>query len=224
MEVLMTAGLYTAVALGTLADLLDHLGGIAPERVRLHPAPGTATGEDVLNVHDQAGWLCELVDGVLVEKARGFRESFLAAALIIILGNFVRPRNLGLVTAPDGVMRLAAGLVRIPDVAFIAWDRLPNRRVSTAPIPALAPHLAIEVLSAGNTTREIAWKCREYFAAGVQLAWLVDPETRTVVVHTPPEDSTTLHEEDTLEGGMVLTGFMLSVREFFAELDRQGNG
>jgi Uma2 family endonuclease len=110
----------------------------------------------------------------------------------------VRPRNLGLVTAPDGMMRLAAGLVRIPDVAFIAWDRLPNRRVPTDPIPALAPNLAVEVLSAGNTTREIARKCREYFAAGVQLVWLVDPETRTVVVHTTPEDSTILHEEDTL--------------------------
>ena len=144
----MTAGLGSTVALETLADLLDHLGGIAPERVRLSPAPGTATEEDVLYVHDHAGRLCELVDGVLVEKAMGFRESFLAAALIIILGNFVRPRNLGLVTAPDGMVRLAAGLVRIPAVAFISWDRLPNRRVPTAPIPALAPNLAVEVLSA----------------------------------------------------------------------------
>ena len=153
----------------------------------------------------------------------GFRESFLAAALITILGNFVRPRNLGLVTAPDGMVRLAAGLVRIPDVAFISWDRLPNRRVPTAPIPALAPNLAVEVLSAGNTPREMARKCREYFAAGVQLVWLVDPETRTIVVHTAPEDSTLLHTEDTLEGGMVLPGFALSVRAFFAELDRQGD-
>jgi Uma2 family endonuclease len=223
MERLMTAGLGPAVALETLADLLDHLGGIAPERVRLSPAPGTATEEDVLHVHDHAGRLCELVDGVLVEKAMGFRESFLAAALIIILGNFVRPRNLGLVTAPDGMMCLAAGLVRIPDVAFISCDRLPNRRVPTAPIHALAPNLAVEVLSVGNTAREMARKCREYFAAGVQLVWLVDPETRTIVVHTAPEDSTTLHAEGTLEGGMVLPGFALSVQGFFAELDRQGN-
>src|SRR4029434_7827249 len=104
----MPFGPYSAVALETLADLLDHLGGIAPERVRLSPAPGTATEEDVLYVHDHAGRLCELVDGVLVEKAMGFRESFLAAALIIILGNFVRPRHLGLGTAPYGMGRLDA--------------------------------------------------------------------------------------------------------------------
>jgi hypothetical protein len=51
----------------------------------------------------------------------------------------------------------------------------------------------------------------------------VDPETRTIVVHTAPEDSTLLHVEDTLEGGVVLPGFALSVRTFFAELDRQGD-
>ena len=110
----MTTGQGHAVALETLADLLMTSGGIAPERVRLSPAPGTATEEDVLHVHDHAGRLCELVDGVLVDKLYGFRESLLAAALIIILGNFVRLRNLGLVTAPDGMVRLAAGPVRIP--------------------------------------------------------------------------------------------------------------
>jgi Uma2 family endonuclease len=222
-EGLMTPVQGTAVALETLADLLDYLGGIAPERVRLHPAPGTATEDDVRSVHDREGRLCELVDGVLVEKAMGFRASWLAATLIIILGNFVRPRNLGLVTAPDGMVRLAAGLVRIPDVAFVSWNRLPDRHVPTAPIPTLAPDLAVEVLSTGNTAQEMARKCREYFAAGVRLVWLIEPETRTVTVHTTPEHSTVLREEDTLTGEVVLPGFALPVRELFAELDRHGN-
>jgi Uma2 family endonuclease len=69
----------------------------------------------------------------------------------------------------------------------------------------------------------MARKCREYFAAGVQLVWLVDPETRTIVVHTAPEASTLLHAENTFEGGMVLPGFALSVQAFFAELDWQGD-
>jgi Uma2 family endonuclease len=219
----MTSALSPAVSLETLADLLEHLGGIAPERVRLHPAPGMATEDDLLSVHDHQGRLCELVDGVLVEKAMGFRESLLAGALIEAMRRFVRQHNLGLVTAPDGMLRLAAGLVRIPDVAFISWDRLPDRRVPTAPIPALAPDLAIEVLSAGNTSREMARKCREYFAAGVRLVWLVDPEARTVAVYTAPETPTVLSEEDSLHGDAVLPGFGLSIRALFAELDQQGD-
>ena len=172
-------------AIETLADLLEQLGAIAPARVRFRPAPGTATEEDVLAIRNSPERrLCELVDGVLVEKAMGLRESFLAIALASILRGFVRPRNLGLVTGADGTMRLVSGLVRIPDVAFISWNRLPNRRVPTEPIPDLAPDLAVEVLSAGNTPGEMARKRQDYFAAGVQVVWQVDPNTRTVEVFT----------------------------------------
>jgi Uma2 family endonuclease len=81
----------------------------------------------------------------------------------------------------------------------------------------------VEVLSAGNTPGEMARKCQEYFAAGVRLVWVVAPEARTVEVYTDPDQSTVRHEVDTLEGGAVLPGFALPLRELFAELDRQGN-
>ena len=218
----MASVLTTTESIETLADLLAQLGDIAPERVRLRPPPGTATEKDVLEVHSRAGRLCELVDGVLVEKAMGFRESFLAIALSAILWGFVKPRRLGVVTGEAGMMRLASGLVRIPDVAFVSWERFPDRRLPTEPIPDLAPDLAVEVLSPSNTPGEMARKRQEYFAAGVRLVWLVDAATRTVEVYTAPEASTHLREQDTLDGGVVLPGFTLPLQELFAELDRQG--
>lgn len=112
--------LTTTEPIETLADLLEQLGGIAPARVRFRPPPGTATEKDVLEVRARTGRLCELVDGVLVEKGMGFRESMLAGALIEALRAFVRPRNLGLLTGEAGMMRLASGLVRMPDVAFVS--------------------------------------------------------------------------------------------------------
>jgi hypothetical protein len=63
----------------TVADLLEHLGGVAPSRVRFQPWPGTATVRDVIAVHDAENRLCELVDGVLVEKVMGFDESSISA-------------------------------------------------------------------------------------------------------------------------------------------------
>jgi Uma2 family endonuclease len=216
----MTPVLTSAGTVETLADLLAQLGGISPDRVRFRPLPGTATEKDVLDVQAREGRLCELVDGVLVEKGMGFRESFLAMALSAILWGFVKPRNLGLVTGADGMVRLVSGLVRIPDVAFISWDRLPGRRVPTEPIPGLAPDLAVEVLSESNTEAEMARKRREYFAAGVRLAWFVDPVTRTVEVYTAVDQSVILQAEHTLEGGAVLPGFVLPLQELFDELDR----
>ena len=73
----MTSVLTSVATIETLADLLEQLGGIAPERVRFRPAPGTAIEKDVLEVQTHEDRLCELVDGVLVEKAMGWRESIL---------------------------------------------------------------------------------------------------------------------------------------------------
>ncbi len=208
----------------TLADLLHHLGDIAPDRVRYQPLPGTATEQDVLDIQAHEGRLCELVEQVLVEKAMGFRESCLAIALGAELRRFVRPRNLGLVTGADGMMRLAPGLVRMPDVGFIACGRLPARRMPSEPIPGLAPNLAVEVLSASNTPGEMARKRREYFEAGVQLVWLIDPEARSATVYTDLENAVILSETDVLDGSLVLPGFSLPLQDLFAELDLEATG
>jgi Uma2 family endonuclease len=217
----MTPVLTSPAAIETLADLLEYLGGIAPHRVRFHPPPGTATEEDVLAIHAREGRLYELIDGVLVEKAVGLRESYLAIALASILWGFVRAQNLGIVTGEAGTMRLVFGLVRIPDVAFISWQRL-SGRIPTEPIPTLAPDLAVEILSPSNTPGEMARKRQEYFAAGVQVVWQVDPNARTVEVYTTADQSTVFRETQTLTGGTALPGFVLPLHELFAALDRQG--
>src|SRR5690349_13836635 len=94
----------------TIADLLDRLG-VPPDRVRFHPAPGTATKADVLTRPDGAKRLCELVDGVLVEKTMGAYESLLAGILIHLLHSFLEQHDLGIVLIPDGALRLLPGLV-----------------------------------------------------------------------------------------------------------------
>ncbi|MFV1968149.1 MAG: Uma2 family endonuclease [Pirellulaceae bacterium] len=208
----------------TLADLLRELGEIPLERIRLYPPPGTATEQSVLEVEAQGRRLCELVDGVLVEKAMGYVESIIAGAILAALRQFVVPKNLGHVSGPDGIMRLFPGLVRMPDVAFAAWDRFPDGRLPGEPIPDLVPDLVVEVVSAGNTPAEMDRKRHEYFEAGVRLVWIVDPSRRTVAVFCARDKYRELTEVDTLDGSDVLAGFSLSVADVFAELDRQAGG
>src|SRR4051812_39419396 len=97
----------------TVGELLARLGDIPPHRVLLRPAPGTATEADVVAMDDHHDRLCELVDGTLVEKGIGLRESLIAIMLAEVLNAFVRPRNLGLVSGEAGMMRILPGLVRI---------------------------------------------------------------------------------------------------------------
>lgn len=208
----------------TVADLLAALGDIPPDRVRLVPTPGTATERDVLAVHDREGRLCELVDGILVEKAMGFHESRIAFVLGGFLFVFLREHDLGIVAGPDGLLKLATGLIRIPDLSFVSWDRLPGRKSPRVPIPRLTLDLAVEVLSKGNTRAEMARKLREYFDADTRLVWFIDPRKRTVRVFTSPDDSVVLKDGDTLDGGDVLPGFALPVSTLFDEAGRQAPG
>ncbi len=211
----------TAAPIQTLADLMERIGNVPFHRIRFPPSIGGAGEQDILAALKE-GRLCELVDGVLVEKAIGYSESALAIVLGRLLYSFVQPRNLGLVTGEQGTVRLFAGLVRIPDVSFTSWDRLPGRRMPKDPIPHLAPDLAVEVLGQGNTIDEMKCKRRDYFSAGVRLVWLADPILRIVDVYTSEDQYTRLTEADRLDGGDVLPGFQLPLREWFAELDRHG--
>jgi len=199
----------------TVSDLLRQLGDIPPERVRLQPPPGTATEADVVAVHSREDRLCELVDGVLVEKTMEYYESYIAATLIRRLGNFVVAHDLGIVAGADGMMRLAPGLVRIPDVSFVSWENPSGRRLPRQAIPDLVPDLAVEVLSEGNTPREMARKLDEYFALGVHLVWLVNPMIESTEVYTSRNQSTMLDTSATLEGGVILPGFTVPLSALF---------
>lgn len=203
-------------------ELLDDLGGIPPFRVSLSPPPGLATEADVIAMEARFNRLFELVDGVLVEKGMGYRESMLAVAIAAFLREFVLSRKSGLITGADGMYRLFPGLIRIPDVAYASWDRIPGRKVPDKPIPDLIPELAVEVLSESNTPREMERKRTEYLASGVRLIWLVDPKQRTVCVIQADGSLTTLKATETLNGGDILPGFTLKLRELFAELDAEG--
>lgn len=204
---------------GSLAELLDSLGGVSPKRVRMKPAPGTATAKDVERMRNKTRRIYELVDGTLVEKVMGAPESFVA----LKLGKYVQRWNddsgdLGMVLGEAGTLKLMKGLVRAPDLSFTNWDRLPGRRVPAEPVPDLAPDLAVEVLSEGNTRGEMERKLKEYFLSEVQLVWYIDPRKRTVQVYTSPDDVTELGTGDTLDGDDVLPGFSVPVASLFEQL------
>jgi Uma2 family endonuclease len=108
-------------------------------------------------------------------------------------------------------------------VAFLSWARFPGGKPPPREdrVPAVVPDLAVEVLSKSNTKREMARKRREYFAAGVKLVWEIDPETRAANVYTGPDAVSPVPVDGTLDGGDVLPGFTLSLRDVFARADRR---
>ncbi len=203
------------------AALMERLGGVPLERIRMDAPPGMATEKDVLAV--RAGperRLCELVDGVLVEKAMGVRQAILASEIIQLLGPFVRAAARGVVLGADGMIRTFPDQVRIPDVCFISWDRYSGPTVPDEGVSSSVPNLAVEVLSPSNTRAEMDRKLRDYFLAGVELVWVVDPKTQTAKSYTSHEDSVQINKTGSLDGGTMLPGFRLPLKQLFACLHR----
>ncbi|MDB5350712.1 MAG: hypothetical protein JWN86_1959 [Planctomycetota bacterium] len=201
----------------TALDLFRRFGPIPIWRIRRDPAPGTATEQNLITIHDHEDGLYELVDGVLVKKTGGLYESHLAGLIGTFLSNFVRPLRSGVVVGADGPYRLNPGLIRIPDASFLSRERIPGHRMPQEKVCPAIPNLAVEVLSESNTKKEMAAKLADYFACGVELVWYVDPQKKTVRAYTAPDRSRLVRESGTLDGGTVLPGFALALRDLFAD-------
>ena len=160
----------------------------------------------------------ELVGGGLVVMApAGGRHGQVAHTLALFIGVHVRNRSLGRVFAAETgfVLRRDPDTVRAPDVAFVARGRL-GVEETPAGFLELAPDLAVEVVSPGDSTAAIRDKVRDWLDAGTRLVWVVRPRTRSVDVHRPGRPAETLRDGDVLEGGSVLGDFAVPVRDLFA--------
>ena len=202
-----------------LADLVRQLGDVPLTRIRLVPPVGTATEQDLLSLsqHPEKK-LCELADGTLVEKIMGAKESLLAMYLGHLIHEYLSNNDLGHVLGPDGAIRLMQGLVRMPDVSFISYERLPEGNFPEDPLLDVAPNLAVEILSPSNTANEMQRKIGEYFQHGVTLVWLIDPESQSAEAYRSPTDVRTIQKTDNLDGEDVLPNFTLPLADLFARL------
>ena len=201
----------------TLADLRQRLGGIPLERIWFHPRRAPPRKRMSSRPRHERTGFANWSTAPWWRKRWGSRKSRLAVELAHLVKSYLDQNDLGICVGADGMMRIAPGLVRIPDLSFITWDRLPGRESPQEPIPDLAPDLAVEVLSEGNTKAEMARKVREYFEAGVTLVWLIDPKKRTARVFSTVEKSTLIRADQSLDGGTVLPGFVLRLSDL---LDR----
>ena len=175
------------------------------------------TADDLWHMPGDEPW--ELWDGELKRvPSAGGEASGIAAQIIISIGIYLRATNLGHITGADGSYVLfrddGRDTVVVPDVAFVRWDRLPDRKPPRAYIP-VPPDLAVEVQSPSDEPGDMAAKRALYARAGVPLLWWVDPAARTVTVHRPGHDPRTLAESDTLDGADLLPGLAIPVAALF---------
>jgi Uma2 family endonuclease len=182
------------------------------------------TPEDLLTMPN--GELCELVDGELVERTGSAWSSYVAGTLGRLLRIHCDARSLGWVF-PGGVTYQcfpgSPGMVRRADLSFVRLDRLSAEEARAPGHTAIAPDLAVEVVSPNDNAYEPDRKVQLYLEAGVRLVWVVNPESRSVHVFRADATVTVVREKDELTGKEVVPGFRCRVGDLFRVPTATGN-
>ena len=122
----------------------------------------------------------ELIDGELVVTPSPIpAHQLVSRNLFRHLDRYISAGNLGETIYAPVDIRLTPDNVLIPDIVFIAKDRLHviGPRAVDAP-----PDLVVEILSPGTRQRDLTVKRDLYAQFGVREYWVVDPAARTVEV------------------------------------------
>lgn len=178
------------------------------------------TADDLFRLPEDKSRWCELVEGEIVRMSPpGAVHGLVTQNLSVLLGHFVAEHNLGLTFAAETGFIVARNpdSVLAPDGSFVRRARIETLGVPATYFPE-APALVFEVLSPGDTVREVGMKMRRWLTAGVEHAWVVDAVNRTVTVYQAFDDIQVLTENDSLTGGNVLPGFECRVIDLFAGL------
>ncbi|MCY4576302.1 MAG: Uma2 family endonuclease [Chloroflexi bacterium] len=171
------------------------------------------TAEQLMEM-DERG---ELIRGVFCPTMiPGIQHGQVMANITMLLGLVMSPNKLGtIVTANAGVLLgRNPDTVLGPDISYFSRERLPLETEirGYAEVP---PELVVEVVSPSDTPREVAGKANMWLVGGVQLVWVVWPETKMVEIYRPDNQPETLREADTLTGGEVLPHFTVTVADIF---------
>jgi Uma2 family endonuclease len=156
--------------------------------------------------------ILELIDGEIIEKVVSFTPAKVAARIVYWLMAYLMDNELGYVTGADGGYIMSDVDTFIPDVGYISKLRLPEEPKREATV---APDFAVEVKSPTDSKREMRRKAEKYLAYGTKLVWLVFIEERLIEVYMPNLDVLVYGIDDTLDGGDVLPGFTLPVKDIF---------
>lgn len=159
----------------------------------------------------------ELVRGELRALAlEGHEHGMLAAEFATGLWDVVRANKLGKVYAAGTGFKLATepDTVRAPDAAFIGRTRLDEVGPVQGYWPG-APDLAVEGVSPNDLYTEVSDKVAEWLQAGSRMVVVVNPRRQQVFVHAPDADVKVMEIDDTLDGGAVVPGWQLPIKELF---------
>jgi Uma2 family endonuclease len=182
------------------------------------PQPKLLTFDDYARLTPPDSGNYELHNGKIIYMPSPlFLHQDLSVALCAALYFFVHKNKLGkVVAAPMDVIFTLNDTVQ-PDILFISNERL---HIIDGQIKG-APDLVVEILSDGNTAKEMSYKKHLFETHGVKEYWLINLKKKTLSQYENIDSEFFLKNVLTTEGvlsSIVVEGFQLNLSEIFPKV------
>lgn len=158
----------------------------------------------------------ELYEGRLVFKMASPLHGAIQSNIITQLGKYLEQNPLGalLTETHFKLWPERNNRARVPDVSFVLTERLPEDMLH---YPAMAPDLAVEILSPTDNFLEVMDKVDEYLEQGTKIVWLVIPQKKEVLICTAEGKHSA---RETLTAPELLPGLEISLKKVFAQIKK----
>ena len=150
---------------------------------------------------------------IVIMSPTGWETGSRNAEIIAQLRTWARADGTGVSVDSSTGFKLPNGSIREPDAAWVRKTRL-----SSVPLDQkqrflpLCPDFAIELRSPSDQLSALRDKMVEYVENGVQLGWLLDPETRSVYVYRPEAHVKELKDAGSVAADPEVPGFILDLK------------
>ena len=157
---------------------------------------------------------------IIIVPPAGAESSFQSMEVGAQLRNWAKRDGRGRAFDATVEFILPTGAALSPDAAWVSNTRLSKlTKDQRRKFPPVSPEFVVEVMSPSDRLKPAMEKMQEWLRGGVELAWLIDGDTKTVYIYragqTEPEQKSNLTQ---LAAEAPVAGFNLDLTDIWAGL------
>jgi Uma2 family endonuclease len=157
---------------------------------------------------------------IIILAPAGMESGFIELELAAQLREWAQKDRQGIVLGPTAGLTLPDKSVLSPDASWIPMERLKAlSRKQRQKFPPLVPAFVIEICSPSDRKRDLQEKMQTYLRNKVELGWLIDPQSRTVMIYSSERETPNeLIDPERVFGEGPVAGFVLQLKQIYDQL------
>jgi Uma2 family endonuclease len=147
---------------------------------------------------------------ILVMTPAGSRTGRMNALIIAAVTTWAEIDGRGYAFDSNTGFTLPDNSMRSPDAAWVRktrWDALTSNDQDR--FSHICPEFVIELRSPGDNLRELQEKMEQWIANGAELAWLIDPQEKSVSIYRAGDSPEVIYHPTSVQGTDPVAGFEL---------------